>query len=208
MTRATVALGIAFLAALSLTAVRSDRRHRRPRTATPTSLLSRPAPYPLASSPIRWSATTSRPRGAQDRSTDRYFAGPTIPGPTLVIKESDTAEVTLEHGVADSQLPVSIHVHGVHYKADSDGTMKVLNGLKDEAAFPGQPYKYKWTAAPGTAGAWAYHDHAFGNPMIGAEDKGLYGMLIVNPADSKVQAMLNGRLVNVDVADIKREFIL
>jgi len=49
---------------------------------------------------------------------------------------------------------VSIHVHGVHYKADSDGTMKVLNGPKDEAAFPGRPYTYKWTAAPGTAGTW------------------------------------------------------
>ena len=41
------------------------------------------------------------------------------------MKEGDTAEVTLVHGIADSSQPVSIHVHGVHYKIDSDGTMKV-----------------------------------------------------------------------------------
>jgi manganese oxidase len=91
--------------------------------------------------------------GGQERDvTGRYATGPTIPGPTLVMTEGDTAEVTLEHGVADSSQPISIHVHGVHYKIDSDGTMKVLNGATDEAAFPGKPYTYKWTAAPGTAG--------------------------------------------------------
>ena len=98
-------------------------------------------------------------------NTGRYATGPTIPGPTLVMKEGDTAEVTLEHGIADLPQPVSIHVHGVHYKIDSDGTMKMMNGVADEAAFPGKPYTYKWTAAPGTAGTWMYHDHTFGNPI-------------------------------------------
>jgi FtsP/CotA-like multicopper oxidase with cupredoxin domain len=134
--------------------------------------------------------------------------GPTIPGPTLVMKEGDTAEVTLEHGIADSSQPVSIHVHGVHYKIDSDGTMKVLNGAADEAAFPGKPYTYKWTAAPGTAGTWPYHDHTMGNPMVGAEDRGLFGTLIVNPASGKVPALIDGKIVDVDLSDIKREFIL
>ena len=107
-----------------------------------------------------------------------------------------------------AQLPVSIHVHGVHYKIDSDGTMKLLNGVADEAAFPGKPYTYKWTAAPGTAGTWAYHDHTFGNPMLGAEDKGLFGTLIINPASGKVPALIDGKVVDVDLAEIKREFIL
>src|ERR1019366_8648819 len=75
------------------------------------------------------------PDGQERDITGRYATGPTIPGPTLVMKEGDTAEVTLEHGIADSSQPVSIHVHGVHYKIDSDGTMKVMNGVADEAAF-------------------------------------------------------------------------
>ncbi len=53
-----------------------------------------------------------------------------------------------------------------------------------------------------------YHDHTFLNPMLGAEDKGLFGTLIVNPADGKVKAMIDGKITEVDVADIKREFIL
>lgn len=209
MTRPTVPFGIAFLAALSLTIIDTSPSVQAAEggdthliTLRASALPSGQLAYQMVSHKIKIA------QGGEADRTDRYYAGPTIPGPTIVIKEGDTAEVTLQHGIADSQLPVSIHVHGVHYKADSDGTMKVLNGLKDEAAFPGQPYTYKWTAAPGTAGTWAYHDHAFGNPMIGAEDKGLYGTLIVNPADGKVQAMLNGKLVDVNVADIKREFIL
>ncbi len=47
-----------------------------------------------------------------------------------------------------------------------------------------------------------------GNPMIGAEDKGLFGTLIVNPASGKVPALIDGKVVDVDIADIKREFIL
>lgn len=148
------------------------------------------------------------PDGQERDLTSRYATGPTIPGPTLVLKEGDTAEVTLLHGIPDSTQPVSIHVHGVHYKIDSDGTMKMLNGVKDEAAFPGKPYTYKWTAAPGTAGTWMYHDHTFGNPMLGAEDKGLFGTLIVNPASGKMPALIDGKVIDVDLRDVKREFIL
>jgi FtsP/CotA-like multicopper oxidase with cupredoxin domain len=147
--------------------------------------------------------------GGQERDvTSRYAAGPTIPGPTLVMNEGDEAEVTLQNGIPETSQPVSIHVHGVHYKIDSDGTMKMLNGFADEAAFPGKPYTYKWNAAPGTAGVWPYHDHTFGNPMLGAEDKGLFGALIINPASGKVPALIDGKTVEVDLADIKREFIL
>jgi FtsP/CotA-like multicopper oxidase with cupredoxin domain len=146
--------------------------------------------------------------GAMSDVTDRYATGPTIPGPTLVMREGDVAEVTLEHGIANSTGPVSIHVHGVHYKIEDDGTMKALNHRVDSAAFPGKPYTYKWTAAPGTAGTWAYHDHAFGNPIIGAEDKGLFGTLIVNPASGKVKAAIGGEIVHVDLKDVKREFVV
>jgi hypothetical protein len=72
--------------------------------------------------------------------------------------------------------------------------MKVLNGVADEAAFPGKPYTYKWTAAPGTVGTRMYHE-------------GLFGTLIVNPAGGKVPALIDGKVVDVDIADIKREFI-
>lgn len=146
--------------------------------------------------------------GKLEDITARYSPEPTIPGPAIVMTEGDLAEVTLEHGIEGSDEPVSIHVHGVHYKIDSDGTLKILNQLSDQAAFPGKPYTYRWSAAPGTAGAWAYHDHAFGNPKLGAEDKGLFGTLIVNPKSGEVPALIDGEVRQVALKEVKREFIL
>lgn len=146
--------------------------------------------------------------GQMQDVTSRYSPQPTIPGPTIVMNEGDVTEVTLEHGIANFTDPVSIHVHGVHFSINDDGTLKALNQVADSAAFPGRPFTYKWVAGPGTAGAWPYHDHAFGNPMVGAEDKGLYGAVIVNPKSGKVKALIEGEITDVDVADIKREFIL
>lgn len=140
--------------------------------------------------------------------TGRYSPEPTIPGPAIVITEGDKVEVTLQHAIANSSEPVSIHVHGVHFRIDSDGTMKPLNGYADEAAFPDQPYTYKWDAALGTAGTWPYHDHTFNDPMVGSEDKGLFGTLIVNPRDGKTKALIDGEITDVNVNEIKREFIL
>ena len=140
--------------------------------------------------------------------TDRYKQVPTVPGPTIVMTEGDVAEVTLEHGIGGSNLPVSIHVHGVHYKIEDDGTMKIMNKKVDSAAFPGKPYTYHWEAPKGTAGTWPYHDHTFGNPMLGSEDKGLYGAVIVNPKSGKVPALIDGEIIDVNLDDVKREFVL
>ncbi|MGR8980566.1 MAG: multicopper oxidase domain-containing protein [Gammaproteobacteria bacterium] len=146
--------------------------------------------------------------GKVDDITERYSPEPSIPGPAIVITEGDRVEVTLEHGIEGSNEPVSIHVHGVHFDIESDGTMKMLNHVSDQAAFPGKPYTYKWTAAEGTAGTWPYHDHTFGNPMLGAEDKGLYGTLIINPKSGKVPALVDGKVKEVDLKNVKREYIL
>jgi len=140
--------------------------------------------------------------------TDRYPQGPTVPGPTIIMTEGDVAEITLEHDIEGSTLPVSLHVHGVHYEIKDDGTVKAMNGIVDSAAFPGKPYTYRWEAASGTAGTWPYHDHTFGNPMLGAEDKGLYGAVIVNPSSMEVAALIDGEIVDVDLDDVKREFVL
>ncbi|MFB9269371.1 multicopper oxidase domain-containing protein [Bradyrhizobium erythrophlei] len=102
----------------------------------------------------------------------------TIPGPTIEIYEGDKVELTL---VNELDLPVSVHVHGVHYDIDSDGTR-----MTGSFAPPGGKYLYRWTAAPGTAGYWHYHDHVVGPGMDGVRgiEQGLYGALIVRkPGD-------------------------
>ena len=78
----------------------------------------------------------------------------TIPGPTIEIYEGDEVQLTL---VNELDVDVSVHVHGVHYKIDSDGTRHTRS-----FAPPGGKYVYRWTAPPGTAGYWHYHDHVIG----------------------------------------------
>ncbi len=124
--------------------------------------------------------------------TDRYSPVATIPGPTIELTEGDTVYITLSNAIPDSNsfVPgiskqVSVHVHGVHYDILSDGTLMVINKNRDEGAGAGLEelrvvYEYKWNVAPGTAGTWAYHDHNF-ETHNGAEHKGLFGAIIVNP---------------------------
>jgi FtsP/CotA-like multicopper oxidase with cupredoxin domain len=128
--------------------------------------------------------------------TSRYSSAATIPGPTIFLTEGDIAHLTIENNIpgAHDNPPhvgissqVSIHVHGVHYQIDSDGTLKVINRVADEGAGVGPDdgdvlvYPYTWNVAPGTAGTWAYHDHNY-MTHNGAEQKGLFGAIIVNPA--------------------------
>ena len=143
--------------------------------------------------------------------TSRYSKLPTIPGPTLVMTEGDQAKLTLVNEIGRGL--VSLHTHGAHYEITSDGTLKMTNKVRDEAATPQDPYTYVWTAADGTRGSWPWHDHAFGKNaaginMNGVEMNGLFSTVIINPADGKVNALVNGTTKEVDVQDIDKEFIL
>ena len=143
--------------------------------------------------------------------TSRYSKLPTIPGPTLVMTEGDQARLTLVNEIGHGQ--VSLHTHGVHYEITSDGTLKMTNKVRDQGATPQDPYTYVWTAADGTRGSWPWHDHTFGkNPagihMNGVETNGLFSTVIINPADGKITALINGTAKEVDVQDIKKEFVL
>ena len=150
--------------------------------------------------------------------TSRYTNLPTIPGPTLVMTEGDQARITLVNEIGYGL--VSLHTHGAHYEITSDGTLKMTNLVENEAASPQAPYAspqgpytYVWTAAEGTRGSWPWHDHAFGKNaaginMNGVEMNGLFSTIIINPADGKVNALVNGTIKEVDVQDIDKEFIL
>ncbi|RJK96548.1 copper oxidase [Vallicoccus soli] len=113
---------------------------------------------------------------------------PTVPGPTLEMVEGETLRVTV---VNQATTTVSLHVHGVDYDIDSDGTP--MNG---GTVAPGAERTYVWrshaphrrrdrTWASGSAGYWHYHDHSVGSDhgTMGVQ-KGLYGALVVRrPGD-------------------------
>ncbi len=98
-------------------------------------------------------------------------------------------------------------MHGVHYDIVSDGTLKYINLFKDESATPTMSYIYRWDAASGTAGIWAYHDHNFNNHN-GAEDRGLLGALIVNPKSGMVSAQGSGQQQILSLDNIEKDYIL
>ncbi|PSJ16068.1 multicopper oxidase domain-containing protein [Nitrosomonas supralitoralis] len=145
--------------------------------------------------------------------TNRYSREAIIPGPTIIMNEGDIAEITLFNQVPNpdevhSHENVSLHVHGVHYEFHSDGTLKYINLSEDQGATLVQSYTYRWDAAPGTAGTWPYHDHNM-NTHNGAEDKGLFGALIVNPAsDGVVSISQGGNSISVPLSSIKKDYVL
>ncbi|MCP5244962.1 MAG: multicopper oxidase domain-containing protein [Burkholderiales bacterium] len=143
--------------------------------------------------------------------TSRYVLEPIIPGPTIIIDEGDEVALTLKHvfdpGNSATLEQVSVHVHGVHYDIHSDGTIEYINMVADESATPTMSYTYHWVAAPGTAGTWAYHDHNM-ITLNGAEDRGLFGALIVNN-QSAVQIAGNGnKTTSAPFSSIEKEYVL
>ena len=143
--------------------------------------------------------------------TSRYSTLPTIPGPTLIMTEGDKARLTLVNEIGRGA--VSLHTHGVHYTITSDGSLKMSNRVSDQGATPNESYTYVWTAAEGTKGSWPWHDHTFGKGssgmnMNGVETNGLFSTVIVNPANGKVDALVNGIPKEVNVEDIKKDFVL
>jgi manganese oxidase len=148
--------------------------------------------------------------GVTTNATSRYSNMATIPGPTIIITEGDVVEIELLHKFDPDnpkQEHVSLHTHGVHYDLDSDGTLKYINLYKDESATPHMSYTYTWVAALGTAGTWPYHDHNM-NSHNGAEDKGLFGALIVNPASGTVPLNIDGQPAHTPLGNIQKEYVL
>ncbi|MEO5951463.1 MAG: multicopper oxidase domain-containing protein, partial [Chloroflexia bacterium] len=99
--------------------------------------------------------------------------------PIIEMTEGETLNITLKNQLT---VDVSLHVHGVHYNLDSDGTRHSNSFVK-----AGQQRVYQWRAAVGTSGYWHYHDHVVGDDE-GTEgiQRGLYGALVVRkPGDLK-----------------------
>jgi hypothetical protein len=99
--------------------------------------------------------------------------------PIIEMTEGETLNITL---VNEFYKDVSLHVHGVLYGQDSDGTRHSGSFVK-----PGDFHVYQWRAVPGTAGYWHYHDHVVGDDegTVGIEN-GFYGGLIVRkPGDPR-----------------------
>ncbi len=92
-----------------------------------------------------------------------------VPGPVIRVTKGDIVRATFTNRVAQ---PTTVHWHGVALRNNMDGTLVTQQPIR-----PGAAFTYQFRASePGT---YWYHPH------IGAQqDRGLYGMLIVDdPAE-------------------------
>ena len=94
-------------------------------------------------------------------------------GPAIEATEGDIVEVTLRN--RDIAEGATIHWHGVPVPSGDDG----VAGVTQDAVAPGESFTYRFEATqPGT---YWYHTHQ--RSSVGVV-KGLYGTLVVHPADS------------------------
>jgi FtsP/CotA-like multicopper oxidase with cupredoxin domain len=99
-----------------------------------------------------------------------------VPGPTLRAREGDRVRVTFRN---ESTHPHTIHWHGIHPSA-MDGVPGVGAGL----IAPGASTVYEFDAEP--FGLHLYHCHV--RPLAEHIAKGLFGALVIDPADGRPQA--------------------
>ena len=94
--------------------------------------------------------------------------GGTVPGPVIRVKVGDTIRVHLKNP-AENQLAHSIDFHSSQVAWNDE--MRSIN--------PGEELVYEWTAD--YAGVWMYHCGT--NPTLHHIANGMYGMVIVEPAE-------------------------
>ncbi len=100
----------------------------------------------------------------------------TVPGPTLRVRVGDLVRI---HFTNNLDLRHSIHVHGLRYTIENDGSQAYPASMPG----PGQTYTYTYEAT--RPGLFYYHCHSSdGDRTISYHiQQGLFGAIIVYPAD-------------------------
>ena len=112
------------------------------------------------------------------KSTPSYAYNGRVPGPTLEIYEGDKVIVHFRNKLPE---PTTIHWHGLHIPAASDGSPYY-------PVEPGATFDYVFTLQPGSAGTYWYHPHPGHN--TGAQiARGLFGSIIVRSRDDPLKGI-------------------
>jgi plastocyanin len=85
------------------------------------------------------------------------------------------------HVLNADTAPHSLHVHGLVYGVDSDGSwpfgVSATDGRRSDAICPGDSWCYVFDVTRDTVGAWPFHDHV--QDLEAAVDRGLFGGIVV-----------------------------
>jgi FtsP/CotA-like multicopper oxidase with cupredoxin domain len=114
----------------------------------------------------------------------------TVPGPTMRMTEGDLVKITLINS------PKSNHSHSLHMHSVHSGLMDGVYGAAGNVP-PGKNFTYTFTAQP--YGVYPYHCHV--EPVADHINRGLYGMMIIDPKQPRLPAhelvmLMNGYDMN------------
>ena len=133
---------------------------------------------------VRLTAAPTRLSLLPGTTTDVYAYNGRVPGPTLELREGDHVIV---HFRNELPVPTTIHWHGLHIPAASDGSPFHPVG-------PGEQHDYVFTILRGSAGTYWYHPHP--HHQTGYQvAKGLYGAIVISAADDPLSASLPEKLL-------------
>ena len=135
---------------------------------------------------------------------DAWTFNGTVPGPTMRMTEGDLVKINVINS-KDSKQTHSLHTHSIH-TAEMDGVAVPISsnsqGQLHEVAdnnnnmnrtvedvyasgmiLPGKSFTYEFVAQP--YGVYPYHCHV--NPVADHINRGLYGMMIIDPKEPREQ---------------------
>jgi FtsP/CotA-like multicopper oxidase with cupredoxin domain len=127
---------------------------------------------------------------------DAWTFNGTVPGPTIRVTEGDLVRIRVINSNENSN-PHSLHTHSIHY-AKNDGVS--MGGYPGGAISPGRSFTYEFVAQP--YGVYPYHCHV--DPIADHINRGLYGMMIIDPLEPRPQMtemamLLNGYDLDLDL---------
>jgi plastocyanin len=102
-----------------------------------------------------------------------------VPGTIIYTRPGDRLKI---HVWNTDDEPHSLHVHGLRYGIDSDGswpfgTEAAHHGGRSDAICPGHTWTYTYDVPENALGAWPFHDHT--HHMHNKIDQGMLGGIVV-----------------------------
>ncbi|HEU4853729.1 MAG TPA: multicopper oxidase domain-containing protein, partial [Nitrosospira sp.] len=129
-----------------------------------------------------------------------------IPGTVIYTQPGERLYVHVLNGDIE---PHSLHVHGLHYGIDSDGSwpfgvQEYDSPNRSDAICPGEQWCYIFDAREDTIGCWPFHDHHMHIEEV--VKRGLFGGIIVRDphcekVDLEVPIFFHRLTANVDIAE-------
>ncbi|SFE23032.1 galactose oxidase-like domain-containing protein [Nitrosomonas sp. Nm166] len=102
-----------------------------------------------------------------------------VPGTVIYTRPCQRLKI---HVWNTDDVPHSLHMHGLRYGIDSDGswpfgTQAAHHGSRSDAICPGQTWIYTFDVPDNTLGAWPFHDHTYHHDT--KIDQGLFAGVVV-----------------------------